>query len=273
MASYFAIQVRCSVSLAAVLFDVDGTLADTESTGHRAAYNLAFAALGLDWFWSPQLYQELLPVSGGISRLSFFVGSYGPSLGAHEPAYRADPDAWIAALHRHKAKFFQHQLAAGEVLLRPGVARLVAATVAAGIPIGLVSNASRATVDDVRRYCLESVLGDVVAVTVAGDDVTEAKPDPLPYTLACRQLGVAPSDALVIEDSPTGLSSARAAGLATLITTNEETRGRLFPGALAVVDSLDAPGYSLVAGGNRCGAFDYVSLDVLRALQADWAAS
>ncbi|NNC24501.1 HAD-IA family hydrolase [Salinisphaera sp. USBA-960] len=259
------------MALAALLFDVDGTLADTEADGHRPAYNRAFAAHGLDWYWSSTLYQELLAVSGGIPRLSWFLDTYRPSLGVHAAAYRHDPGAWIRALHRQKARYFRRQVVAGRVALRPGVKRLIEGAIAAGIHVGLVSNASRATVDALEKYCVQAALGDVISLTISGDDVLRPKPDPMPYTLACERLGVDPACALALEDSPVGLTSALAAGLPTLVTTSDETRDRSFPGAVAVVDSLDHPGRPAGADANAGDTFERVDIDVLRSLHVSGA--
>lgn len=262
---------RCanpSMSLAALLFDVDGTLADTEAGGHRPAYNQAFAALDLDWHWSPELYRELLAVSGGVPRLNFFLDRYRPSLGHHTTAYRRDPSAWIAALHDEKARFFREQLIHGHVMLRPGIARLIEAARDAEIFIGLVSNASRATVDAVRDYCLGRELGDALAIIVTGDDTPRPKPDPGPYSLACARLGIAADEAVAIEDSSTGLRGAIAAGVPTLVTTSQETREQDFSGALAVIDSLDHPGRLESSTGFGGLSFEHVDLDVLLKLHA-----
>lgn len=253
------------MSLTALLFDVDGTLADTESGGHRPAYNRAFAASGLDWHWSPELYQELLVVSGGVPRLNFFLDHYRPPLGHHTASYRRDPAAWIAALHKEKARCFREQLMHGHVMLRPGIARLIEAAQAAGIATGLVSNASRATVDAVRDCCLGHRLGNALAIIVTGDDTARPKPDPAPYVLACAQLGITASEAVAIEDSLTGLQGALAAGVPTLVTTSRETRGQSFPGALAVVDSLDHASRTASSGPDRV-SFERVDLDALRKL-------
>ncbi len=253
------------MALGALLFDVDGTLADTEAQGHRPAYNRAFAAYGLDWHWTPEVYTKLLPISGGMQRIRYFIDAYQPWLGDNETAFRINSNAWIRALHQLKAHFFRQQLASGWVRLRPGVLRVLEHALESGLCFGLVSNASRATVEAVYHYCVKNVLGDVASIIVTGDDTPRPKPDPASYTLACQQLNMRPDRALAIEDSPIGLQSARAAGVPTLITTSEETRQRSFPGALAVVDSLDDPGRQ-VGDGIHIGAFERVDLDTLRML-------
>jgi phosphoglycolate phosphatase-like HAD superfamily hydrolase len=83
--------------LQALIFDVDGTLADTERDGHRVAFNRAFVDAGLDWDWSVALYGELLEVAGGKERIRFYLNQYRPDF---EPP--ADLDGFIAELHAAK---------------------------------------------------------------------------------------------------------------------------------------------------------------------------
>ena len=65
-------------ALKALIFDVDGTLADTERDGHRVAFNQAFAEAGLDWDWTVSLYGDLLEVTGGRERILFYLDRYRP---------------------------------------------------------------------------------------------------------------------------------------------------------------------------------------------------
>lgn len=227
--------------LQAILFDVDGTLADTESHGHRRAYNRAFRDLGLHFRWGPRLYRKLLKQPGGKERLEHFLRQYQPHLGDHADAVGENPRAWIEHVHGLKSLFFRRLVQAGALPLRPGVARLMTEAHAAGLKVGLVTNASRASLKPLLKHSLGDALAQRLNVVVCGEDVTHKKPAPDLYVLALSRLQLPAADCLAIEDSSMGLQSATAAGLATLITHNGDTESDDFAEAAAVLDSLGEP--------------------------------
>ena len=104
--------------LKAFIFDVDGTLADTERHGHRVAFNQAFEDSGLDWAWSEVTYGELLAVTGGKERIAHYVKTRGKP-----ERDRADLEALIARLHARKTKNYVALLERSAIPLRPGVQR------------------------------------------------------------------------------------------------------------------------------------------------------
>jgi len=229
--------------LAALLWDVDGTLAETELDGHRPAFNAAFAELGLPWHWDEPTYLRLLAVSGGRER----IGAW-----CRELTGRAPDPALIEQLVRRKASHYGARVRDGAVPLRPGVASLIREASAAGLRQGIVTTSGR---DAIRHLC-DGVLGDLAeafAFHVCGEDVGAKKPDPEAYRLALERLGCRAGSVLALEDSRQGLAAARAAGLPCLVTISSLSRrepAALFEGACAVVDGL--------AGGNgrvavRCG--------------------
>lgn len=105
------------MTLQALIFDVDGTLAETEEA-HREAFNRAFRDAGLDWHWDVECYRVLLAVSGGRERILHHVAGLD-----RPPAAPAHLEAWAAELHRAKTLHYARLLAAGHIALRPGVAR------------------------------------------------------------------------------------------------------------------------------------------------------
>ena len=168
------------MTLQALLFDVDGTLADTERDGHRIAFNQAFADAGLDWEWSPELYGELLAVTGGKERIRFYLDKYNPSF--QRPA---EFDSFVADLHKAKTKHYTELLNTGAIPLRPGVKRLLEEARAAGLRLAIATTTTPANVSAL----LKNTLGDEgeswFEVIAAGDIVPAKKPaaDIYEYTL------------------------------------------------------------------------------------------
>lgn len=201
--------------LQALLWDVDGTLAETEEAGHRPAFNTAFAEAGLSWHWSSSTYRRLLQVSGGRERIRAWM----QELGQQPEAAGPDPAAWIDQLQQRKQHHYRQRLNQGLVPLRPGVERLVLAAHAAGIAQAVVTTSGRQAVEALlqRHHTLLSCF----SFWVCGDDVAHKKPHPEAYLQALTQLELDPAAALAIEDSPQGLRSARAAQLQVVITTGD----------------------------------------------------
>ena len=224
-------------TLKSLLFDVDGTIADTERDGHRVAFNQAFADAGLDWNWDVSLYGELLAVSGGKERLRYFIDRWKPEFVAP-----SDLDTFIREIHRVKQRYYLDLLAGGSIPLRPGVERLMHEARAAGLRLGIVTTTTPENV----TALLNSTLGaesigwfDVIA---AGDIVPGKKPAPDIYLYALQQLGLSADDCLALEDSDNGLLSSTGAGIKTVITVTDYTRSQDFTTAALVVDQLGDPG-------------------------------
>lgn len=221
--------------LAALLWDVDGTLAETELDGHRPAFNAAFADLGLPWHWDEPTYLGLLAVSGGRERIGAWCREH--TGGAADPAL-------LDQLVRRKAGHYGERVRQGAVPLRPGVAALIREASAAGLRQGIVTTSGREAV----RHLCDGVLGELAeafSFQVCGEDVGAKKPDPEAYGLALARLGCPAGSVLAVEDSPQGLAAARAAGLPCLVTLSSLSRqepAALFAGACAVVDALAEEG-------------------------------
>lgn len=223
--------------LEVLIFDVDGTLADTERDGHRAAFNQAFRSAGLDWHWGVDQYGDLLSVAGGKERIRHYCEHF---LSDTAERARWTPEN-IRELHGWKTRNYLELLARGVVPLRPGVLRLIEEARARGVRLAI---ATTSTPVNVTALLASSLFPEAVSwfdVMVAGDDVTAKKPAPDVYLMALDELGLRPEACLAIEDSEKGLRSATSAGIKTVVTVNEYTRGQDFGPAEMVIDHLGEP--------------------------------
>ncbi len=224
------------MSLTTLIFDVDGTLADTERDGHRVAFNRAFADAGLDWHWDPTLYGELLAVTGGKERMRYYVERFRPDY--------VIPDDFaelVARAHAAKNRYYAEILARGDIPLRPGVRRLLTEARRAGIRLAIATTTSPANVTALLEHALDPESPAWFELIAAGDDVPNKKPAADIYLYALDRMGVSTRECLAIEDSENGLRSARGAGLKTVITVNDYTRTHDFEGAALVLDGLGEP--------------------------------
>jgi HAD superfamily hydrolase (TIGR01509 family) len=223
--------------LHALIFDVDGTLADTERDGHRLAFNTAFAEHGLDWHWDEALYGELLAVTGGKERIRFYAERHAPEMLA-----RADFPELVRRLHLAKTAHYVRIVDQGGLPLRPGVAHLIAEARAAGVRLAIATTTSPENVTTLLRASLAAAATDWFEVIGAGDVVPHKKPAPDIYRWVLERLGLPATACLAIEDSENGLQSSLAAGIPTVVTISEYTAGHDFRGARAVLPDLSATG-------------------------------
>jgi HAD superfamily hydrolase (TIGR01509 family) len=224
------------MTLAAFIFDVDGTLADTERDGHRVAFNQAFVEAGLDWYWDVDLYGALLTVTGGKERMRHYLDRYRPDW-----VQPADLDSLITHLHAAKTRHYTTLLAQGGIPLRPGVARLLNEARTAGIRLAIATTTTPENVSALLEHALAPEALDWFEVIAAGDVVPAKKPAPDIYHYALDRLGLRPEQCLAFEDSLNGLHAARGAGLTTVVTINDYTRDQDFTGAALVLDQLGEP--------------------------------
>ena len=220
------------MTIDALIFDVDGTLADTEEA-HRVAFNLAFERYRLGWVWEPGEYRELLHINGGKERITTYIETL-----ALPDAERRRLRTMVPDVHAEKTRFYSSFVADGAVPLRPGVARLLDEAQANGCKLAIASTTTAINIDAL----LQSTLGlgglDMFSVIACGDQVRAKKPAPDIYQLALRGLGMLPEHAIAFEDSPNGLRSATAAGLRTVVTPNFWTEGSDFSAASLLLPSL-----------------------------------
>lgn len=224
--------------LKALIFDVDGTLAETERDGHRITFNQAFAAAGLDWEWSVEQYGKLLAVTGGKERIGSYLQQHHPNF--MPPVAEIGIKEWIAQLHAAKTAYYTDLLSQGGIALRPGVLRLLTEAREAGIRLAIATTTTPANVTALLEAALPGGL-DWFEVIAAGDIVPAKKPAPDIYHYALQQLQLEPQYCLAFEDSEAGLKSAQQADLTTVVTVNDYTRSQDFSSAALVLNHLGEP--------------------------------
>jgi HAD superfamily hydrolase (TIGR01509 family) len=248
--------------LKALIFDVDGTLADTERDGHRVAFNQAFQSADLDWNWSVELYGELLAITGGKERIRHYLDKYNPNFEAP-----TDLKAFIAGLHAAKTEHYCTMLAEGRIPLRTGAERLIKEAREAGLRLAIATTTTMPNVTVLLEHTLGKESLDWFDIIAAGDIVPAKKPAPDIYIHVLEKMGWAPEECLALEDSENGLLSAAQADLKTIITINDYTRNHTFEGAALVLDCFGEPTapFQVLAGDNAKGA-GYFSVDLARSL-------
>jgi len=249
--------------LQALLFDVDGTLADTERDGHRIAFNLAFADAGLDWDWTVDIYQDLLSVTGGKERMKFFLDKYKPSFDEPE-----DLDGYIAAIHKAKTAHYTGLLAKGAIPLRPGVERILNEAREKGYRLAISTTTTPANVEALLTHTLGAESMDWFEVIAAGDIVPAKKPAPDIYDWALEKMNLKAEDCIAFEDSRNGVLSSLGANLKTIITINDYTKDHDFTGATIVLDQYGEPGDGFKVIEGDAQGFKYVNMDMIEMLHS-----
>lgn len=250
--------------LEALIFDVDGTLADTERDGHRLAFNAAFRDAGLPWHWDVPLYGELLAVTGGKERMLHYARRHAPDLAA-----KPDFDNFLRKLHVLKTEHYVQLVHAGRIPLRPGVGALLRAARAAGLRLAIATTTSPENVSALLQASLAPDAESWFEVIGAGDVVPAKKPAPDIYLWVLDRLGLPADACLAFEDSGNGLKASLGAGLPTVITDGEYTRDHDFSGAFAVLSDLGLPERpAQVRRGNMHGRA-CVDVDLLRTWHAE----
>ena len=218
--------------LSALIFDVDGTLANTEKDGHLRAFNETFECFRLDWHWNQELYAELLSVSGGKERMAHYIKSYRPvvknGLGFED----------FAKIHQKKSEIFISHVANGAVSLRVGVERLIEEAHCAGLRLGIATTTSLQNVEALLTSSLGKSALDRFEVIGAGDVVNRKKPSGDIYRYVLDKMELSREECVAFEDSELGLKSSSAAGLRTIVTLSEYTKTQNFDDAMVVLDQL-----------------------------------
>jgi len=221
------------MALQALIFDVDGTLADTEKDGHRVAFNLAFEEAGLDWNWDADLYGKLLAVTGGKERIRYYLENFNTTF--------AKPDKFtefVAQLHAAKTGFYMQLMEQGRVPLRVGVEQLFNQAREQGLRLAIATTTTPANVTALLHNTLGKGSEQWFEVIAAGDIVPDKKPAADIFVYALQQLNLSADECLAFEDSENGLKSSKGAGLKTVVTINDYTKDHDFSNADLILDQF-----------------------------------
>ncbi len=254
------------MELQALIFDVDGTVADTEEA-HRLAFNEAFRVHGLDWHWNRNTYAELARVSGGRERIRLHLESL--DLPAAKKGAIADR---IADIHRTKVDAYNALVESGRVRLRTGVRRLIEEAAQAGLKLAVATTGTAESVGALLAYGLGTDLLGQFQVIAAGDVVSTPKPAPDIYRYVLQRLQMHPGACIAFEDSAKGVTAAHAAGLFVVATPTFCTLDQDFSRADLFLPSLGDPDRPLPAAiaARRTGGAPFVNLALLARLHTAW---
>ncbi|HOP22321.1 MAG TPA: HAD-IA family hydrolase [Gammaproteobacteria bacterium] len=218
------------MKLKCIIFDVDGTMADTERNGHRVAFNLAFEEHGLDWHWDEELYGKLLKITGGKERIKYYQTDF----------LKQDvlSDTEIKELHLCKTKHYVELLQSGKIPLRRGVKKLIDEALDENIQVAISTTTTPVNVTALLHATLGKDSEKYFTDIAAGDIVPNKKPAPDIYRHALKNLNLKAEECIAIEDSEAGLESAVNAGIKTIITTNLYTQNQDFSKAELITNSL-----------------------------------
>lgn len=244
----------------ALLWDVDGTLAETERDGHRVAFNRAFEACGLPWRWDEARYGKLLGIAGGRERLWHDLQTRDDA-----PVLADERSALVASVHQQKNAIYAGLVRDGGIPLRPGVMNLLRQCREQGVRMGIATTTSRVNVDALLRVHLGASWADWFSVVVCGEDVRHKKPDPEVYQRAMQALGIGPLECVAIEDSPGGVAAACALDIPVVVTQSAYFADATIEGAVAIGPGLGERGGWRPALRAPSFAGEGVNLDDIRA--------
>jgi HAD superfamily hydrolase (TIGR01509 family) len=234
-----------NTQLQAFLFDVDGTLADTERDGHRVAFNLAFDEYGIGWNWSVETYGKLLAVTGGKERMRYYAEKF-----LDKDKIPDGLEEKIPELHAAKTRHYTELLSTGAIPLRPGVERLIAEARQRGFRLAIATTTTPENVTALLTHTLGTESIGWFEVIAAGDIVPANKPAPDIYDYALNTMNLSADECIAFEDSANGIKSSAGANLNTIITINDYTKDHDFSDASIVLDQMGEPEqpFSVISG-------------------------
>jgi beta-phosphoglucomutase-like phosphatase (HAD superfamily) len=252
--------------LKALIFDVDGTLAETERDGHRVAFNLAFKYAQLDWYWDVDFYGNLLEIAGGKERIKYYLNHYKPNF-IPPSNLDLDLDQFIAYLHQEKTKYYGEILSNKPISLRPGIKRLITEARNNNLRLAIATTAHYDNAIALLENSLDSDGINWFEVIGAGDIVEKKKPAPDIYLYVLEKMNLSPDECVVFEDSRQGLIASTQAGIKTIITVNQYTKNQDFSEAMCVVNHLGEEDQPFTILGGKKVKGEYFNLQTLAQLR------
>lgn len=245
------------MKLKGIIFDVDGTMADTEEI-HRQAFNQAFQEFNLSWHWSMSDYYKLLFISGGKERFKICLDN------DEELSSKInDPEQFIKDLHKCKSDHYRTMLASKQTQLRPGVKRLIEEAREKEIPLAIATSSCFANLKTLINTTLDKEPKELFGTIVCSDTITDKKPSPAVYQAALAGLHLAPESCIAIEDTRNGNIAALSASLNTIITTHDYTLDNDFSGAALVLNHLGEPDQAFSPSEGYTYDKTYVDLELI----------
>ncbi|HHO58983.1 MAG TPA: HAD family hydrolase [Thiotrichales bacterium] len=250
-----------SSKLEALIFDVDGTLSNTEADGHRVAFNRAFDEYGLGWHWDVETYGKLLAVTGGKERMKYYASDFldGDEVPENLPAL-------IPELHQAKTRHYTELLATGAIPLRRGVERLLNEARARGYRLAIATTTTPANVTALLTHTLGEDSMDWFEVIAAGDIVPAKKPAADIYQYALQKMQLAPAQCMAFEDSHNGILSSAGAGLKTIVTINDYTADHDFNAAEIILSDMGEPDRPFRVLAGDAGSHTFLDCDLIETL-------
>lgn len=242
--------------LKALIFDVDGTLAETEEA-HRRAFNSAFNKFGFTWEWSPKVYQNLLQVTGGKERMRHFVSSNFPT---ETEKFEKD----IVELHKFKQERYAEIIRRGEIQLRPGIKRLVLEARTEHLKLAIATTSTMLSIKTLTKSLLSTDAFEWFEAKGCAETVSSRKPDPGVYNYVLDELQVLPQEAIAFEDSEIGLTAAIEAGLAAVVCPSKYLPDENYNGAMTVLSNLGEAGAPTEHLAGLSNDEEYVSINQLK---------
>ena len=247
--------------LKGLVFDVDGTLADTERDGHRVAFNAAFDEFGIGWHWDVDLYGKLLAVTGGKERMKFYASEF-----LHNRNLPAGFEQLVPELHAAKTRHYTEMLSTGTIPLRPGIERLLREARDEKLRLAIATTTTPDNVTALLEHTLGAGSLGWFEVIAAGDIVPAKKPASDIYDYALGEMDLSPDECIAFEDSHNGILASMGAGIPTVIAVNGYTHDHDFSGALLVLDTLGEPDQPFHVLQGKPDNHTYVDCVLLRAL-------
>lgn len=244
------------MKLKCIIFDVDGTIADTEDL-HRQAFNIAFSEYNIDWHWSEEKYRKLLFISGGKERIRKCL--------AEDKTISKDNN-FVEELHKCKSENYRSILASSDIKLRPGIQRLINQAKENNIKLAIATNSSTKNFTTLIRKTLDIEPEKLFNTIVTSNIIMDKKPSPEVYYRALADLELSADSCIAIEDTANGNASAIKAGLHTIITTHAYTKDNDFNGASLVVNNLGEPKNGFCIDENFHCEKSYIDIDLLNTI-------